>query len=114
VQGLAAGVPLNLDSRSVSLCGPVVTVAGTGTAGQAVPPGHGGLEFGEAGVDEGGCGPERCDKGSRCATPVIPAGHAMTQVMIARLSQPSIAGLLPAPSPGNRVTAIRHGRSVGR
>ncbi len=50
----------------------------------------------------GGCGPERCDKGSRCATPAIPAGQAMTQVMTARLSQPGIAGLLPAPSPGNR------------
>jgi len=36
----------------------------------------------------------------------------MTQVMTARLSQPGIAGLLPAPSPGNRVTAIG-GRSVG-
>ena len=55
-----------------------------------------------------------CDKGSRCATPAIPAGQAVTQVMIARLGQPSIAGLLPAPSPGNRVTAILHGRSVGR
>jgi hypothetical protein len=48
----------------------------------------------------GGCGPERCDKGSRCATPAIPAGHVMTKVMIARLSQPGIAGLLPAPCPG--------------
>ncbi len=52
----------------------------------------------------GGYGPERgsayrCDKGPHCATPAIPADHAMTQVMIARLSQPDIAGLLPAPEP---------------
>jgi hypothetical protein len=60
----------------------------------------------------GGCGPERCDKGSRCATPAIPAGHAMTKVMIARLSQPGIAGLLPAPRA--RVTAIHHRRPTGR
>jgi hypothetical protein len=39
-----------------------------------------------------GCGPERCDNGSRCATPAILLGHAMTKVMIARLSQPGIAG----------------------
>jgi hypothetical protein len=32
------------------------------------------------------------------------AGQAMTQVMSVRLSQPGIADLLPAPSPGNRVT----------
>ena len=37
----------------------------------------------------------------------------MTKVMIARLSQPSIADLLPAPSLCNRVTAIRR-RPVGR
>jgi hypothetical protein len=54
----------------------------------------------------GGCGPERgsvyrCDKGSRCATPAIPAGQAMTQVMIARLSQPSILACCP---PRARVT----------
>jgi hypothetical protein len=54
----------------------------------------------------GGYGPERGsaylrDKGSCCATPVIPADQAMTRVMIARLSQTDIAYLLPAPSPGN-------------
>ena len=52
----------------------------------------------------GGYGPERgsayrCDKGSHCATPAIPADQAMAQVMIARLSQPDIADLLPAPEP---------------
>jgi hypothetical protein len=63
----------------------------------------------------GGCGPEQCNKESPSATPAIPAGQAMTQIMIARLSQPSIAGLLPAPSQGNRVTTIAMGdRSVGR
>ncbi len=52
----------------------------------------------------GGYGPERgsayrCDKGSHCATPAIPADQAMAQVMIARLGQPDIADLLPAPEP---------------
>ena len=40
----------------------------------------------------GGYGPERgsayrCDKGSHCATPAIPADQAMAKVMIARLAQ---------------------------
>jgi Recombinase len=56
----------------------------------------------------GGYGPERgsayrCDKGSHCATPAIPADQVMAQVMIARLSQPDIAGLLPAPEPRQEV-----------
>ena len=62
----------------------------------------------------GGYGPERgsayrCDKGSHCATPAIPADQAMTQVMIARLGQPNVAGLLPAPEPRPEVdvTALR-------
>jgi hypothetical protein len=37
--------------------------------------------------------------GSCCATPAIPAGQDMTQVMIARLSHTDIPDLLPAPSP---------------
>jgi hypothetical protein len=62
----------------------------------------------------GGFGPERgsayrCDKGSHCATPAIPADEAMAQVMIARLGQADIADLLPAPEPGPEVdmTALR-------
>jgi hypothetical protein len=52
----------------------------------------------------GGYGPERgsayrCDKGSNCATPAIPADQAMAKVMIARFSQPDIADLLPAREP---------------
>jgi site-specific DNA recombinase len=52
----------------------------------------------------GGYGPERgsayrCDKGSHCATPAIPADQAMAKVMIARLGQPDIADLLPTPEP---------------
>ena len=46
-------------------------------------------------------GPERCDRRSRCVTPGIPAGQAMTKVMIARLSQPGIAACRP---PRARVT----------
>ena len=53
---------------------------------------------------DGRVGPEwgsayRCDKLSHCSTPAIPADQAMAKVMIARLSQPDIADLLPAPEP---------------
>ena len=74
------------------------------------PPGICGDGQHHARFGGGGCGPERCDKGSRCATPAIPAGRAMTQVMTTRLSQLGIAGLLPAPSPGNRHLPSEAGR----
>jgi site-specific DNA recombinase len=52
----------------------------------------------------GGYGPERgsayrCDTGSHCATPAIPADQAMAKVIIARLGRDDIADLLPAPEP---------------
>jgi hypothetical protein len=62
----------------------------------------------------GGCGPERCNRGSRCATPAIPAGQAITQVRGIHLTGVTWArwiSLVPAGiTRGQRVSSRARGR----